>query len=216
MYMPYPVSNAELIAEIRRRSSYYLETGHRSEAVLSAMLKVDRRDFIPEPDKDEAYHDTPLSIGCGQTCSEPSMVAFMLEKLELKPELKVLEIGAVCGYAGACIIECIRPNGSYIGIEVIPELAELARRNLASRMEFAEILTENGSKGFPERAPYDRILLSAGVSKHFDPEPLLAQLTDGGILLYPEAFGNLYCLRISKGKIQQESWHGVGFVPLRL
>lgn len=178
------------------------------------MSRIDRACFVPHEYKAWAYIDEPVPIGYGMTCSQPSMVAFMLDKLELEPGQKVLEIGTGCGYAAAIAVELIKPDGFYWGIEIIPELAENARRNLAPVKDSIVIVSHNGSQGFPEQAPFHRILISAGVPHGFNPDVFVQQLLTGGIVIYPEAHGTLYKLTKTPYGTSRTSWYGVAFVPL--
>lgn len=208
------MTNADLVDTIRRRSRNYLDTVPRSSRVLEAMLRVDRALFLPPESRSRAYHDEPVPIGYGQTCSEPSMVAFMLDKLSLAPGQRVLEVGTGCGYAAAIAALLVQPGGTVYGVEVIPELCDLARRNLAPIRDHIQILCKDGSRGLPEYAPFDRIFLSAGVPFNFDPHIFLAQLSENGILIYPEAHGRLYCTTKTKSQRITEIYNGVAFVPL--
>ncbi len=180
------------------------------------MREVDRAVFLPQAFLWAAYMDDPVDIGSGQTCSQPSMVAFMLDKLSLRPGLRVLEIGAGSGYAAAIAALLCRPGGRIVAVEIGPELVVRARANCsvaggrygpapADDIEFVEA---DGSSGFPERAPYDRSLVSAGVRysrsrAKFREESLLEQLESDGILLYPEERGNLY--RVTKTPCRRRS-----------
>ncbi|HZK19421.1 MAG TPA: hypothetical protein VFC68_01710, partial [Treponemataceae bacterium] len=94
-------SNTTLIDLIRKRACHYLDETKRNERVLEKMLEVDRADFLPENVRQYAYLDKPVAIGYNQTCSQPSMVAFILDKLNIQPGNKILEIGSGCGYAAA-------------------------------------------------------------------------------------------------------------------
>ena len=209
-------SNKELVNFIRMKANRYLDNIKRDEKILDAMIVIDRMNFLPSSVKKFAYEDTPLSIGYNQTCSQPSMVAFMLDKLNIQPGNKILEIGAGCGYAAAIAAQLCKPDGFIYASEIIPELVSQMRMNLAPYIENIEILPEDGSAGFPEYAPFDRIFISAGVaSRNFDETILLNQLTDNGILLYPENYGNIYVLKKNKDKIIRDRYYGVSFVSLR-
>ncbi|MEM2227256.1 MAG: protein-L-isoaspartate(D-aspartate) O-methyltransferase, partial [Candidatus Bathyarchaeia archaeon] len=161
----------------------------KTKEVMEAMLAVPREEFIPEELKDEAYIDCPLPIGYGKTISAPHMVAIMNEALELKPGLKVLEVGAGSGYHAATIAEIIAPKkvdapkGHVYTIEIIPELAEFAEKNLKklNYSKYVTVIVGDGSIGYLKEAPYDRILVTAAASKI--PEPLIEQLKNGGILV---------------------------------
>ncbi len=164
----------------------------RSPSVEKAMLRVPRELFVPEELRDQAYIDTPLPIGFGQTISAPHMVALMCEEARLRVGQKVLEVGTGSGYHAAVIAEIVAPSdvdskywGHVYSIERIPELAEYAKRNL-SRAGYADrvtVVVGDGSKGLPEYAPYDRIIVTAAAPRI--PEPLVEQLKVGGILVVP-------------------------------
>ncbi len=208
------MNNDDLVINIKNKAPFYLDNSNRDEKILNAMRMVDRKDFLPESSKHLAYEDVPLPIGYNQTCSQPSMVAFMLDKLEIKPNNKILEVGAGCGYASAIASILCKPEGIVYAVEIIKELSDLARRNLAPYMENIVLLNMDGSKGLPQYAPYDRIFLSAGVPKNFNNKIFLDQLKDNGILIYPESYGNLYKFKKLKNKIYSEVFYGVSFVPL--
>jgi protein-L-isoaspartate(D-aspartate) O-methyltransferase len=219
--MRFPESNDELVDAIGYRAESYLGGGVRDRRVLAAMREIDRASFLAPGSREAAYLDEPVSIGLGQTCSQPSMVAFMLDKLDLGPGMRVLEVGAGSGYAAAIAALLCAPGGLVIAAEILPELAAMARANcavaLARRPAAAvEALCADASAGLPGRGPFDRVFLSAGVSRpSFREDALLAQLSDGGVLLYPEARGKLYRVTRTGGGALRESWSGVAFVRLR-
>ncbi len=171
-----------------------------------------------------AYNDEVIPIGYDQTCSQPSMVAFMADALDLKPGMNVLEVGTGCGYHAAVTAELVGNEGKVYSIECIPELAALARRNLRDHFgpdyqRRVEILCRDGSIGLPEQAPFDAIYFTAGVElKHFEPGLLAQQLNlPGGILLYPEKAGFMIRERYGKfGNVEEIQWYDeVAFVPLK-
>lgn len=189
----------------------------KSEEVKNAMLKMPREMFVTEDLIQEAYVDTPLPIGEGQTISAPHMVAIMLEELELKPDLKVLEIGTGSGYHAALVGELVKPKGHVYTIERIPELVEFARKNLtrANYSNIVDVIEGDGSRGLVEQAPFDRIFVACGAPDV--PQPLIEQLAEEGVMLVP--VGGRYCqdlikVRRRKGKILKESRGGCIFVPL--
>lgn len=223
--------NDDLIDEVESRAVHYLGGRQRSGRVVDAMRRVDRALFLPENSRRDAYEDGPVPIGRGQTCSEPSMVAFMLEILETAPGQRILEIGAGSGYAAAAASLLCGPDGIVYACETIESLAESMRGHLArwrdalagagpgSQAARIEIIAGDGSAGFPELAPFDRILISAGVrqaqpGRGFSEFELLRQLVDEGILVYPETFGELFRIRKTKDGAARASWAGVSFVPL--
>lgn len=185
--------------------------------VADAMRKVPREEFVPESLKGDAYADNPLPIGSGQTISAPHMVAIMVEALELRPGLKVLEVGAGSGYHAAVTAELISPGGRVFTIERVDELAEFARKNIArtgyDRM--VEVIHGDGSKGLPEEAPFDRIFVACGAPSV--PEPLADQLTDGGVMLVPTGgrmYQDLVRVRRKGQEFLRENLGGCVFVPL--
>ena len=188
-----------------------------SSDLLDALRAVDRARFLPVPLRGGAYLDQPVPIGWGQTCSQPSMVAFMLDQLDLRPGDRLLEIGSGCGYAAAVASVLCGPSGVVYASEIVPELARAARLHCAAGLEGARIvfLDADGSEGFPGYAPFDRILVSAGVSlPSFREEPLLGHLGAGGRLLYPHQAGSLFLVAQTAGGLVRTSWNCVVFVPL--
>jgi protein-L-isoaspartate(D-aspartate) O-methyltransferase len=203
---------SQLIKSIQERSPHYLNSKEVSGRILEAMRQCDRMNFLPVDSAGSAYEDIPLPIGEGQTCSQPSMVAFMLDQLEIEPGHRLMEIGAGSGWASAI---ASRLAESVIAIEINPALFENLQMRLKAYPNVIPLLTD-GSAGYPDQAPYDRIFLSAGVdSTHFNPEILLNQLTPEGILLYPEQHGSLFKLIKSREGLRREAFYGVSFVPLK-
>ena len=155
--------------------------GLRDTRVLEAMGTVPRERFIPARSQHEAYADRPISIGRGQTISQPYMVAKMLEVLDCKPEHRVLEIGAGSGYQAALLGELC---AEVWGIEIVEDLAEKARQVLLDLgYDNVQIVVGDGTEGLSEQAPYDRIVVAAAAPEV--PEPLTEQLADAGRLVIP-------------------------------
>jgi len=188
-----------------------------SKAVEDAMRRVPREEFLPAELREEAYVDSPLPIGEGQTISAPHMVAIMAENLDLKPGQKILEVGTGSGYHAAVCAEVIAPDGHIYSIERITSLASFAEDNL-KRTGYAKLVTVilgDGSKGFPDHAPYDRIFVAAGAPDV--PSPLTAQLTPGGKLLVPVGtrwYQDLIRVTRQGAKLEKENLGGCVFVPL--
>lgn len=188
-----------------------------SAAVERAMRRVPREEFLPESLREDAYVDTPLPIGDGQTISAPHMVAIMAEKLDLAPGLKVLEIGAGSGYHAAVCAELVAPEGHVYTIERISSLAEFAEKNL-KRTGYSETVTVifgDGTRGLPEKAPFDRVFVAAGAPDI--PRPLTDQLADGGALLVPVGgryYQDLIRVRRKGNRLEKENLGGCVFVPL--
>jgi len=208
-------TNDTLVDLVRAKAPEYLGGTARSERVLAAMRAADRAAFLPEASRSGAYRDDALPIGFGQTCSQPSMVAFMLDELGIAPGHRVLEIGAGCGYASAIASRLCAPGGRLFAVEIVPDLADLARRNLGDGYPNLSILTGDGSVGLPDEAPFDRIFLSAGVTGGgFDEGVLLRQLLDEGVLLFPETHGSVFRISLDGDASRVRKYFGVSFVPL--
>ncbi|RKX49665.1 MAG: protein-L-isoaspartate O-methyltransferase [Thermotogae bacterium] len=190
----------------------------KSEKVKRAFLRVPRYKFVPERYKEYAHVDEPLPIPAGQTISAPHMVAIMLELAELEEGMNVLEVGTGSGWNAALIYELVRRD--VYTIERIPELAEFAKRNLerAGYKDKVHVLIGDGTRGFPAKAPYDRIIVTAGAPKV--PKPLIEQLKVGGKILIPVGSYHLWqelleVIKISKdNKVKIKNHGGVAFVPL--
>ena len=186
-----------------------------SKKILNAFSKVKREDFVPENLKSRSYEDIPLPLGFQQTISQPYTIATMLSLLELKRDLKILEVGSGCGYVLALLSNIVGKNGKVFGIEIIKELAEKSKENLKSYKN-VEIKIGNGRLGLPEESPFNRILISAGYKEI--PKPLISQLKEKGIIVAP--IGNAYGQDlIAYQKINQklklkEKIPGFIFVPL--
>jgi protein-L-isoaspartate(D-aspartate) O-methyltransferase len=197
----------------------------RSPNVIRALRLVPRHFFLPEEVKSHAAVDSPLPIGSGQTASAPHMIAIMNEALELEVGQKVLEVGAGSGWHASTVAEIVAPSdvpkekwGRVYTIERIPELAEFAVGNIAEAGygDRVTIIHRDGSLGYPEEAPYQRILVTAAAPSV--PQPLVEQLEDGGILVVPvggiQFYQTLVRIRKKEGKIIEENLGGVAFVPL--
>ena len=189
-------------------------SGVADARILAAFEHVSREAFLPPELHERAYEDTALPIGLGQTISQPSMIALMLGALALSPKHRVLEVGSGSGYVLALLshIGC-----EVFGIERHAELAARARETLRSIGVTDAIVQEgDGTHGLPQHAPYDRILVSAGAP--FIPEPLLAELAEGGRLVMPvggaESQILVTCERDDKGSLHYRAGASCVFVPL--
>lgn len=155
-----------------------------SKKIINAFSDVKREDFVPEEFEGQTYEDTALPIGQGQTISQPYTIAVMLSELDLKPGQKILEVGSGSGYVLALISKIVGEKGRVFGLEVVKDLAKKSRESLRlDDYKNVEVHARNGFNGFPEKAPFDRILISAAVREI--PKPLLEQLKDNGILVAP-------------------------------
>ena len=189
--------------------------GVRSEQVLRAMRSVSREAFLPRQLREFAYEDSPLPIEEGQTISQPYIVAFMTEALALAGGEKVLEIGTGSGYAAAVLAEIA---GEVYTVERIGQLAEKAASALADLgYSNVHVLHGDGTKGWPDHAPYDGIIVAAGGPKI--PEFLKEQLKIGGRLVIPVGSDPrvqelVRVTRISEDEYRREDLADVRFVPL--
>lgn len=187
--------------------------GLRDSRVLEAMRAVPRHRFLSADDRPYAYDDTPLAIGCHQTISQPYIVAYMTEALDLHGDENVLEIGTGSGYQTA-ILACLAR--SVCSIERIPELAERARLCLQElKISNAEVIVGDGTVGMPSRAPFDAILITAGTP--VVPAPLLEQLSDHGRLIAPVGGRSIQELELwtrSPSGLDKRHLIPVVFVPL--
>jgi len=160
----------------------HLKTLGFSQKILNAFSTVGREEFIPSELEQQAYEDTALPIGQGQTISQPYTIALMLSELNLKKGQKVLEAGSGSGYVLALISSIVGKSGKVFGLELINELAKKSKKSLVGYKN-TRVYNKNGYKGLPEEAPFDRIILSAAIREI--PKKLLEQLKDDGILVAP-------------------------------
>lgn len=188
--------------------------GVTDPGVLNAMKKVPRHLFVPEEEKPYAYGDYPLPVGCGQTISQPYVVAFMTEQLQVSRTDKVLEIGTGSGYQAAILAELC---DSVFSIEIHKPLAEKAD-SILKTLGYTNIFikTGDGYLGWPEHAPFDKIIVTCAPT-HVPPA-LLQQLREGGRMIIPVEKNSwtqeLVLLRKKDGKIVQRDVLPVRFVPM--
>jgi protein-L-isoaspartate(D-aspartate) O-methyltransferase len=189
--------------------------GIRDEGVMKAMKKVQRHKYIPEAYRrvNDAYGDHPCPIGHGQTISQPYIVAYMTEKMQVNPGEKVLEIGTGSGYQAAVLAEL---GAKVYSIEIVPELAAHSQKILKEEgYKDVLVLRGDGYKGWHEYAPYDVIIVTCAPEKV--PQKLVAQLKEGGRMILPVGLPyrqRLVILRKIKGKIEKEKDLSVMFVPM--
>ncbi len=188
----------------------------QSERVERAMLEVPRELFLPEAYADYAYVDTPLEIGQGQTISAPHMVAIMLELLDIREDDRILEIGGGLGYHAA-VASRIAGKGRIYSMEIIPELAEEARKRLKQcGCGNVEIHTGDGGNGLPEKAPFDGIFMACAAPQI--PLPLIEQLKEGGRIAAPVGSREVQTLVLGvkeKGRLKTERHGYCRFVEMR-
>jgi protein-L-isoaspartate(D-aspartate) O-methyltransferase len=189
--------------------------GISDQAVLRAMDEVPREYFVAAEFADSAYADQALPIACGQTISQPYVVAYMTEQLEVEPQHRILEVGTGSGYQAAILSRMVR---EVVSIERYRTLGNLARDRLTTLgYTNVTILNGDGFAGAPEQAPFDRIIVTAAAEEV--PEALVGQLADAGKMVLPlgPRHGPQYIVKISKtpsGELEQEELIAVRFVPL--
>ena len=187
--------------------------GIHEERVLAAIAKVPREEFVPPEARAASYTDQPLPIGYGQTISQPFVVAFMTEQLQLKRDDRVLEIGTGSGYQAAILAEL---TAEVYTIEIIEPLAKNAEATLA-RLGYKNVQVKagDGYKGWPEHAPFDAVIVTCAPS-HVPP-PLVDQMKEGGRMIIPVGgLGEqeLYLLEKKNGQLEQRAVLPVRFVPM--
>ena len=201
------VGRMQFLLALRRR-------GISNAAVLRAMDQVPREHFVESSFIDSAYADQALPIACGQTISQPYVVAYMTEQLAVEPHHRVLEVGTGSGYQAAVLSRLAR---EVISVERYRTLAQAARIRLSTLgYDNVEVLVADGFKGVPERAPFDRIIVTAAAESI--PEDLTAQLAGGGIMVLPlgphNGLQRLVKVTKADAGVEQEDLIGVRFVPL--
>ncbi len=186
--------------------------GVKDKKVIEVMKKVPRHLFVPEEYREFSYEDEPLPIGEGQTISQPYIVAYMTEVLQLSGDEKVLEIGTGSGYQTAILSEIVK---EVYTVEIIASLSERAQKVL-KKLGYENIYFKigDGTYGWPEYSPYDAILVTAAPSKI--PKPLQNQLEDGGRMVIPVGsfFQELVLITREKHKFKKKKLIPVRFVPL--
>jgi protein-L-isoaspartate(D-aspartate) O-methyltransferase len=198
----------------------------KTEKIINAIRSVPRARFLPQDKQEYAAADVPLPLGFGQTISAPHMVCIMNEALNLQVGNKVLEVGAGSGWHAATISEIIAPKdvprsewGHVYTVEIVQSLAEQARKSVlnAGYGDRVTIINADGSKGYSEKSPFDRIIVTAAAPDI--PKIMLGQLKSGGVMVVPVGKAALFqrLMRLTKafdGNVHQENLGGVAFVPL--
>lgn len=189
-------------------------SGVTNKRVLTAMEIIDRRSYVSDTFADNAYEDTPLPIGCGQTISQPSIVAIMTEALDVQPRDKVLEIGTGSGYQAAILSRLARRIYTIDRHSILVQAA----RNVFKEQDIPNIttFTADGSRGLPDQAPFDRIIVTA--ASEDPPSTLLDQLRLGGIMVLPvgqsDSMQRLVKIKKTENGLEYHELRSVRFVPL--
>ncbi len=206
--MNLPEKKKELIEHLKEMG--YLKTPE----TIGAFEQIPRENFMPKEYRQYAYADEPIPIGFGQTISAPHMVAVMTELLELKKTDSVLEVGAGSGYQAAILSKLVK---IVFTVEFVKELARYAKENLRKTgVKNVEIIHGDGSRGYPKKAPFDKIIVTCGCPEI--PKPLVEQLKIGGKIAIP--VGGCYQQELilgikTKAGLKTERHGGCVFVPLR-
>jgi protein-L-isoaspartate(D-aspartate) O-methyltransferase len=202
--------------EARQRAEFQLflrQRGIRSNNVLRALETVPRTLFVPDELTPHAYADRALPIACGQTISQPFLVAYMTEQLDVNETHKVLEIGMGSGYQTAVLARVARRIYTIDRYRTLVAAAEARLQSL--RITNVTAMPGDGAQGWPAQAPFDRIMVTAAADQI--PKPLIDQLAKGGIMIIPVGTGEQRLLKITKdedGKVTEKSLMAVRFVPL--
>jgi len=210
----FQAARERMIAQDIARGGWARE-GVRDETVMKAMRTVLRHEFVPEGARENAYADRPLPIGHGQTISQPYIVAYMTEMLQLKPGHRVLEIGTGSGYQAAVLAEI---TAGVYSIEIIKPLAARAAETLKKQgYDAVEVKHGDGYFGWPEQGPFDAIIVTAAAS-HIPP-PLVEQLKPGGRMAIPvgpplQTQSLILVEKQEDGALRRRSVMPVRFVPL--
>lgn len=203
--------------ELERRrmvDEQIIKRGITDERIIAVMLKIPREMFVEEALQQKAYGDHPLPVGCGQTISQPFMVALMTQSLKLSGSEKVLEIGTGSGYQAAILAEL---SQKVYTVERIRALYEKAQKLLLEKLRYKNIvmILGDGSLGLANFAPFDRIIVTAAAPEI--PKPLIDQLANNGILVIPKGdkfFQSLLVVTKKNGELITKDMGGCVFVPL--
>jgi len=187
----------------------------RTDRIIDAFSEIGRVEFIPENLQHNADADIALPIGYGQTISQPLTTAFMFELLDPQKGHNILDVGSGSGWTTSLLSYIVREEGKVTALEIIPELCEQGKVN-ADKYKFikkgiAEFYSADALKGYPENAPYDRILVSAAVNEI--PQALKDQLKVGGKIVIPVRNDVWYLEKIGQDEFRKEEFPGFNFVP---
>ncbi|PIP29863.1 protein-L-isoaspartate O-methyltransferase [Candidatus Jorgensenbacteria bacterium CG10_big_fil_rev_8_21_14_0_10_54_38] len=188
----------------------------KTHALIAAFRAIDRARFVPEKQQEEAYGNYPLSIGFGQTISQPLTVAFMLEELQPRAGEKVLDVGAGSGWQTALLAQCVGGSGKVIAMERVPQLAVLARGNVGKfdflEKKIAEVVAGDAVGGYPQGAPFDKIIAAASAREI--PVAWKEQLRVGGKIVAPVGESIVVLEKKGENDFEKKQFFGFQFVPL--
>lgn len=188
----------------------------KSDPIIDAFSEMHRIEFVPEELAVAAEADVPLPIGSGQTISQPTTVAFMLELLDPQKGQNILDVGSGSGWTAALLSYIVGKEGKVTAIELLPKLSRMGEQNADKfgfvRDKIAEFFAADGYDGFPRNAPYDRIIVSAAADQI--PPALQDQLKIGGKMVIPIHNSIWFLEKKSEGTFYKEEYPGFTFVPL--
>ena len=186
----------------------------KTPKIIDAFYKVDRMDFVLEESRYEAYSDRPLSIGFGQTISQPLTVAFMLELLQPQVGEKILDIGSGSAWQSCLLADIVGRNGKVFAIERIVEIYEFGKEN-SKKYNFKNLkfILGDGSRGYEKEAPYDKIIVAAAAFEKI-PIELKKQLVNAGRLVIPVNNSIWLVVKKKNNKYTAKEFPGFAFVPL--
>ncbi|MFH1192996.1 MAG: protein-L-isoaspartate O-methyltransferase [Candidatus Jorgensenbacteria bacterium] len=188
----------------------------KTRALIAAFRAIDRAQFVPEERQSEAYGNYPLSIGFGQTISQPLTVAFMLEELQPRAGEKILDIGAGSGWQTALLAHVVGSQGKVVAVERMPQLASLARGNVGKfgflEKKTAEVVAGDAVGGYPQGAPFDKIIAAASAREI--PAAWKEQLRVGGKIVAPVGESIVVLEKKGENDFEKKQFFGFQFVPL--
>ena len=189
----------------------------KTPKIIEAFRKIKRVDFLPKGMENLAELNEALPIGCGQTISQPLVVAFMIEQLQPQPGEKILDIGSGSGWTTALLAEIVGDKGKVIAMEIIPELKKFGEKNVAKynfiKRGQVQFICTDGSKGYEKEAPFDGILVSASVQTDI-PRTWKEQLKIGGRIVTPIGSSIWLLTKKSEKNFEEIEYPGFAFVPL--
>lgn len=193
-----------------------MSSGHlKTPRIIDAFQKIDRKDFVLNEYKDEAYANTALPIGHGQTISQPLTVAFMLELLQPEEGNKILDVGSGSGWQTALLAYIVGSEGKIFAVELIPELMNFAIKNISKydfiQKKIVEFRCFNAINGIPEEAPFDRIISAASSSEI--PSAWKEQLKIGGRMVVPVRESIWLLVKKGENEFEEKEYKGFSFVP---